>query len=353
MNKPPDKVSPISPRRFLRASVFLAISSLAVAGARGQSSYAPPNDLPNPYRVVMNWAHLPDGRKWGAIDGIDVGPDGNIWAFDRCGADTCAGSDLEPVFEFSPEGQLLRHFGAGRFVFPHGIYVDQDGNVWLTDARASGGKGLQVFKFSPDGKVLLTIGTAGVAGEGENTFGSPTDVVVSEKGEIFISDGHKGCDCPNARIVKFSKAGKFIKAWGKKGSGPGEFDGPHALAFDSKGRLLVADRSNNRIEIFDQDGNFLEMWKQFGRPSGMYIDRDDTLYVADSESRDTEGYGNNPGVKRGVRIGSARTGQVKYLIPAPASGVHASAAEGVAADHQGNVYGAEVHEMDVKKYAKQ
>src|SRR5205807_10332395 len=134
-------------------------------------------------------------------------------------------------------------------------------NVWITDAQGKDGKGHQVIKFSPEGKVLLTLGKAGVTGDGADTFNQPSDVVVAPNGDIFVADGHGGNS--NARIVKFSKDGKFIKAWGKKGSAPGEFDTPHALAFDSKGRLFVADRANDRIQIFDQDGKFLDQWKQF------------------------------------------------------------------------------------------
>lgn len=340
---------------WVRAKRTAVCASLLLGfgiATQGQQSYPPTNDLPNPYKTTTGWAQLPDGRKWGSTDGIDISPEGNIWVFDRCGSNTCAGSNVPPVLGFNASGKLLKSFGAGMFVFPHGIFVQKNGDLWLTDAKADHGKGLQVFKFSPDGKLLLTLGKAGVAGETEDTFGSPTDVAVSANGDIFVSDGHKGCDCPNSRIVKFSKDGKFIKSFGKKGSGAGELDMPHSLAFDSQGRLFVADRSNNRVAIFDQEGGFITAWKQFGRPSGIFIDADDVLYVADSESRDSEGYGNNPGVRRGIRIGSARTGEVKYFIPGPDPQGTSSAAEGVAADHQGNIYGAEVKQMDVKKYVR-
>jgi len=327
----------------------------AVLGAdRAAESSSPSNDLPNPYRTVTNWAQLPDGRKWGSTAGVDIGPDGNIWAYDRCGANNCADSKLDPILEFDTSGKLLRHWGAGMFVFPHGFFVDKQGNVWVTDELASkdGTRGLQVFKLSPDGKVLMTLGKAGVKGAGPDTFGAPTDVVVGPNGDIFVADGHTGCMCDNARIVKFSKDGKFIKEFGKKGTGPGEFDGPHALAFDSKGRLFVGDRTNNRIEIFDQNGKFLAEWKQFGRPSGIFITKDDTIYVSDSESKDGDGYGHNPGCHRGIRIGSAKDGKVTAYIPDPDPKGGSSMAEGVAVDHQGNVYGAEVGPKDLKKYVK-
>lgn len=330
----------------------LTLIGVLTAAGFGQASYAPPNDGPNPYTTVKGWAQLPDGRKWGSTAGVDIGSNGHIWAYDRCAANNCAESKLDPIVEFDASGKALRHFGAGLFVQPHGIFVDKDGNVWVTDAMGVAGKGHQVFKFSPDGKVLLTLGKAGVAGNGPDTFNQPTDVVVGKNGDIFVSSGHSP-GYPDARIVKFSKDGKFIKQWGSAGSGPGQFVGPHCLAIDSKGRLFVGDRTNNRIQIFTQDGKFLAEWKQFGRPSGIFIDKHDVLYVSDSESQDKEGvYGYNPGVHRGIRIGSVKDGKVTAFIPDPDPKGGTSTAEGVAADSQGNVYGAEVGPRDLKKYAK-
>jgi sugar lactone lactonase YvrE len=342
----------------IQAKLTLAMAGVAMIAVAGNtsapSSYAPPNDAPNPYRTVTGWPRLPDGRKWGSTAGVDVGPDGNVWAYDRCGANSCADSPLDPILEFDKSGKVIKHFGAGLFVQPHGFFVDKSGNVWVTDDQATkdGSKGLQVFKFSPDGKILMTLGKKGTAGEGPDAFGAPTDVVVAPNGDIFVSDGHQGCNCNNARIVKFSKDGKFIKEFGKKGSGPGEFDGPHALAFDSKGRLFVGDRSNNRIQIFDQDGKFIAAWTQFGRPSGIFIDKRDTLFATDSESRDQDGYGHNPGCHRGIRIGAIKDGKVVAFIPDPEPKGGSSISEGVAVDHDGNVYGAEVGPRDLKKYVK-
>jgi NHL repeat-containing protein len=295
---------------------------------------------------------LPDGRKWGSTAGVEVGPDGHIWAYDRCGANNCADSKLDPILEFDPSGKNLRHFGAGLFVQPHGLYVDKDSNVWVTDAQGQGAKGYQVYKFSREGKILMTLGKAGVAGSGPDSFNQPMDVVVAPNGDIFVSSGHSPA-FGDARIVKFSSDGKFIKQWGTAGAGPGQFVGPHSLAMDSQGRLFVADRTNNRIQIFDQDGMFIAAWKQFGRPSGLAIDKDDVLYVSDSESNDKEGaYGYNPGCHRGIRIGSARDGKVTAFIPDPDPKGATSTAEGVAVDRHGNVYGAEVGPKDLKKYVK-
>jgi sugar lactone lactonase YvrE len=354
-------------REPLRLKLVLATGIVALAasglGARAQSSYPPPNDLPNPYRTVTGWAQLPDGRKWGSTSGVAIGSDGNIWTYERCGGNSCADSNLAPILEFDLSGKLLKNFGAGVFILPHGIFADRDGNVWVTDGVGGigtnddvgkHGKGHQIFKFSPDGRVLMTLGKAGVPGNTRDTFNRPSAVVVASNGDIFVADGHGSPPNSqvNARIVKFSKDGKFIKEWGKVGSAPGDLNSPHALALDSKGRLFVADRINNRIQIFRQDGKLISEWKQFGRPSGIFIDKDDTMYVADSESTDQPGYGYNPGCKRGIRIGSARDGKVTAFIPDPDPKGSSSAAEGVAVDRNGNIYGAEVGPMDLKKYVK-
>ena len=314
----------------LAAGFFLSIGA----------SLAAQNNLPNPYRPVANWAQLPSGMKWGGVISIEPDARGNIWVFHR--GDT-------PILKFDRSGKYLAGFGAGMFVQAHGMTIDRDGNVWVTDSQDKDGKGQQVFKFSPEGKLLMTLGKAGVVGEGPDRFSGPSDVVVAPNGDIFVADGHVAMS--NGRIVKFSKDGKFIKAWGKLGSGPGEFNVPHSIAMDSRGRLFVADRSNNRLQIFDQNGTLLDQWKQFGRPSGVYIDRNDTIYVADSQSNATQ----NPGFKRGIRIGSAKDGKVTALIPfvePEPDKNNNNGAEGVGADAKGNVYAAEVSTGMFRKYSK-
>jgi sugar lactone lactonase YvrE len=338
----------------LTAAAALIVWGVGASGhpARAQSSYAAPNDVPNPYKSVATWAQLPEGRQWGQTSGVSIGPDGNIWALERCGGTNCADSDLSPIFEFDSSGKMLKNFGAGIFAQPHGLYVDGEGNVWVTDAMAKGGKGEQVVKFSPDGKVLLRLGQAGVAGKGDNLFNGPAYVVVGRNGDIFVADGHDP-NYDSSRIVKFSKDGKFLKTWGTKGSGPGEFMGTHSIAIDSQGRLFVADRGNNRIEIFDQDGNFIVDWKQFGRPSGLFIDKHDTLYVADSESSQDKAVAEyNGGCIRGVRVGSAKDGKVTAFIPGPPLTGLSVGPDGVAADEQGNIYAAQVTPRGVQKFAR-
>src|SRR5712671_800549 len=302
-----------------RAMLLFAAAGVAVlavsSASGGRAQGADPNSASSPYRVVEHWANLPEGRVWGQAIGVDIDRDGtSIWVFDRCGARTCEGSDLAPIQKFDASGHLVASFGSGMFEWPHGLFSASDGTVWVTD-----GKKQIVVQLAPDGRALRTLGKPGVAGDGPDEFNSPSDVLVAPNGDIFVADGHGDFPMPktNDRIVKYSKDGKFIKAWGRHGSGQGEFDEPHGLAMDSRGRVFVADRANNRIQIFDQDGKFLEQWKQFSRPSGIFINSNDTIFVIDSETKSIPGYGYNPGGARGIRIGNAKDGTLTAFIPDP------------------------------------
>ncbi len=351
---------------------FAALAALVLASpggthAQGQGSasggaVAPINGLPNPYETLRDFGRLPDGRKWGSVSGIHVDIDGrHIWAADRCGTNSCAGSTVNPIVKLDPNGNVVAQFGAGVFIWPHGMSVDREGNVWVTDARLATKaelekfpgetkKGNAVHKFSPQGKLLLTIGTPGTTGDGTGPLlNEPNAVIVAPNGDIFIGESHSGQNdtatpATIARIAKFSKDGKFIKSWGKWGSGPGEFKTPHAFAFDSQGRLFVADRGNNRLQIFDTEGKFIAEWHQFNRISGLAIGKDDVLYAIDSESDPKR----TPGWSKGMRIGSAKTGEVRYYIPHHDSAVPSGGGgfgamgEGVAVDAAGNIYGGEV-----------
>ncbi len=312
---------------------------------------------PNPYKTAEGWAKMPGERTWGSTSAVDIDRDGkSIWVAERCGANDCVESKLDPVLKFDENGTLVRSFGAGLILSPHGIEVDRDGNIWVTDCACTGAsrkyaaankKGHQVFKFSPAGKLLLTLGAPG-GGTGADGFYQPNDVATAPNGYVYVAEGHGG---DNARIVVFDRGGKYLREFGRKGTGPVEFDQPHALAFDAKGRLFVGDRSNNRIQILTQDGAFFEEWTQFSRPSGIYI-RNDTIYVTDSESGSIVRARTD--WKRGIRIGSLKDGKVTALIPDPnedAKGT--SAAEGVAVDAAGNIYGAEVGPKALKKYVRQ
>ena len=329
----------------------LVIVGVVTLLATSSVAYAQ-NHAPNPYRTVEGvWAPLPDGREWGSTSLVEVSPDGEtIWAVDRCGENTCVGhDDLDVVFQFDKDGNMLKRWGAGMFVWPHGIDVDDDGNVWVADARGEGNRGHQVIKFSSDGDVLMRLGTAGVAGRTQSTFDQPNDVLVAPNGDIFVGDGHPGNG--NNRIVKFSSDGTYLMEWGETGSAPGQFRTPHALAMDSQGLLYVGDRSNRRIQVFEQDGTFVRDFYNFGRASGVAIDGDDNIYVADSESN----YRRNGGYKRGIRVANISDLRIFAFIPDPEpnqdnSGT--SAAEGVAVDNEGNVYGAEVGPRALRKHVK-
>jgi sugar lactone lactonase YvrE len=280
---------------------LLASRTLAVAAIALSMSLVPSAQVA--YKAVPAWGQqLPNGMKWGETSGMAVDAKGRILAFTRA---------EPPIVEMDVDGKVLRTWGDKMFVWPHSVRVDRDGNIWLADGQndKEGKNGQLVYKFSPDRKLLMTIGTRGVAGEGEYTFNGPTDVAVAANGDIFVTDGHV-----NARVVKYSKDGKFIKAWGKKGTGPGEFNVPHSLALDSRGRVFVADRSNNRIQIFDQEGKFIEQWDQFGSDSSITILPDDTLYTVDTYKF------------KAVLIGSAKNGHVTSKF------TDLSIAEGLAVD---------------------
>ncbi len=382
------------------AAGWLGSATLAQAPAAWMAA-TPTNDLPNSYTTVEGWAKLPAGRTWGSTSAVDIDKDGkSVWVAERCGVNSCWDatkgemSKDDVVLRFDSTGKLVKSFGAGMMVFPHGIHVDKDGNIWVTDGndnmprRRPGAPatdplppapakviGHQVFKFSPDGKLLLTLGKAGGNPAGADaadpaSFYAPNDVTTYPNGDILVAEGHGG---PNSRLIKFDKTGKFLMQSGKKGTGlDGEFDQPHSLAWDSKGRLFVADRANNRIQILD--GATLkttDTWYQFSRLSGIFI-KDDIIYGADSES----GSVNPPhgAWKRGIRIGSAKDGKVTAFIPDPTNeGVTFAmvdgkpvnkkadgtpgpsgtlAAEGVAIDGAGNIYGAEVGPKALKRYVK-
>ena len=342
-------------KKMVRLFSALGLSTAIVIGCGGglhAQNTNDPNAAPNPYRMEELRVQLPDGRKLGAPIGVEIDQsDGKtLWVYERCGADTCVGSTVDPVMKLDGNGKILANFGGGLVNWPHGFYVDRAGDVWITDGRGENGKGNTVIKFSPQGKVLLALGKPGQAGNGPGMFDMPSYVITAPNGDIFVADGHglfEGHQT-NDRIVKLSKDGTFIATWGKHGSAPGEFDVPHSLALDSAGRLYVGDRSNNRVQIFDQNGKFIAEWKQFGRPSSVFIDKNDTIYVADSQSDDKT----NPGFKQGIRIGSIKDGKVLAFIPLIDTAI--GSAEEVAADDQGNIFAGFTAKgkMAVRKFVK-
>jgi DNA-binding beta-propeller fold protein YncE len=342
-----------------------AASQPSAAGRSTADNPITGEGLPNPApNVTRNWGQLPEGRKWGSSAGVDIDPkDGHVWAYERCGAGTfgagapmtCESNPVDPVFKFDRHtGKVLANFGAGTMVTPHGIHVDAQGNVWIADfaGNKEQTRGHQVHKFSPTGEKLLSLGVAGKPGNADGQFNQPNDVVVGPDGSIYVSDGHDGQGMTNAkaiaegiargataRISKFTPDGKFIKSWGGLGVRHGEFRTPHALVFDAKGRLWVADRGNHRIEIFDQEGKYLESRYMYGRISGLFI-RDNMVYAIDSES----GPFNHVNWRNGVRIGPLDEDRITAFIPPferEDRVYQGTAGEGVAVDADGNVYAAE------------
>jgi len=340
---------------FFRHAIFVVLSALVIAAPAFARSLDRPDDDPNaypdPYTGAQDFLKLPAGRLMGSSSAVAVDHAGHIWVADRCGANDCNGSKLDPIMEFDANGKFIKSFGAGKLLFPHGIFIDKDDHIWLADGHVGHGIGDDILEFDQNGNVLRTLGTPGVSGDGQYTFHEPNAVLVAPSGDIFVTDGHTP-DEGNARIIHYDANGKFVKWWGGHGIGLGRVEVPHALAMDKEGRLYVADRYNNRIQIYSQDGRLLDIWSQFGRPSGIYIDENDILYCTDSESRNPVEYGFHPGWARGIRIGSVKDGIVRALIPDidPEADRHAtSGGEGIWA-RDGVVYSAQVRQKAVVKY---
>ena len=340
-------------------------ASMAMAGDNYYPNAITGEGIPNPNPTrIGSWASLPEGREWGSTAGMDTDPtDGHVWGYERCGSGSAGGPGVncdnnlvDPIFKFDRHtGDVLANFGAGGFVTPHGIYVDDDGNAWVTDfaGNAEGTKGHQVHKFSPDGELLMSLGTAGQPGNDPARLNQPNDVIVGPDGSIFVADGHSGQNMTTAeqmaegraagltgRIVKYSADGEYLMEWGEIGTEHGQFRTPHALEFDAQGRLWVADRGNHRLEIYDQQGNYLESRYLYGRISDLFITDDDMVYAIDSESSEAR----HINWRNGVRIGPVdQDWLVGFIGPwesasRPQNGV---TGEGIAVDADGNVYVAE------------
>ena len=271
------------------------------------------------YQVVENWAQLPPGvAKFGAATGVDVDAKDDVYVLHRV--------ESMPVMVFDRNGKFLRGWGQGMFKSTHFLRVDRSGNVWATDREY-----MQAFKFSPEGKLLMTFGKKGVKGDNnsQDTFDGMSDVVVAKNGNILIADGEGA----NTRIVEFAKDGKFVKWWGGKGTDPGKFDTPHSIVVDSKGLVYVADRGNNRVQVFDQSGKFIKQWTHFGTPWGLFI-KGNLIYVVDGTENNC------------LWIASLADGKVQDKI----EGLHNATA--VTVDSTGAIYVGEVNGTNVRKYVK-
>jgi DNA-binding beta-propeller fold protein YncE len=292
------------------------------------------------YDVDPQWPKRPDGLPWGQMPGVAVDEHDQVWVFTR--ADP-------PVQIYDSRGNFVRAWGHGLVGKSHHLKIDHEGMIWLTDIEHH-----VVMRCTPEGELLMQLGTKGEAGNDESHFDRPTDVAVSPTGEVFVSDGYG-----NNRIVHFDKDGNFVKSWGRLGPGPGEFNLPHGIAMDSQGLLYVADRNNVRVQVFDQSGKFLDQWQNVIVPWGFAVSKNDEIWVCGSSPmpwRDEEALGCPP--KDQVFMKFATSGKLLELwtIPKGEDGkerpgelnwVHA-----LAIDSQGNIYAGDIIGQRVQKFVK-
>jgi peptidylamidoglycolate lyase len=257
--------------------ILAAVFGLAWIIAKYRASPPPTGEA---YHLVPNWPRLPEGLVLGQVAGVDVDSNGDVFVFHRAER-FWGGEEIKLELIASPTvlvldsetGEMIDQWGAETFVLPHGLTIDNEDNIWLTDVGLH-----QVFKFDPSGNLLLTLGEHGVPGEDAAHFNMPTDVAIAPDGTFYVSDGYV-----NSRITKFSQDGEFIASWGTKGTATGQFDVPHSIALDSQGFVYVADRGNARIQIFDENGQFVEEWKEpsLGRPWAVRIDETGNIFIID------------------------------------------------------------------------
>ena len=234
------------------------------------------------HEVVSTWPRLPEGHVLGLCAGIGVDAQNRVFVFHRSGRQWSNPFPTEPIAAPTisvidgASGKLLSSWGANQFIMPHGLTVDHEGNLWLTDVGLH-----QVFKYTPEGRLLLTLGERAKPGKDHAHFNLPTDVAVLRDGSFYVSDGYK-----NTRVIKFRMDGTFDFEWGTKGKGDGEFNLPHGIAIDAQGRVIVCDRENERLQLFDSKGSFLEVWKspQIGKPYGVATDSRGSVFIIDGGS---------------------------------------------------------------------
>lgn len=240
--------------------VLVCVSPQTLAAGPENSNQSIPQMT---YEVDPNWPNRPEYISWGAMPGIAIDKEDQVWLYTRA---------KPPIQKYYPNGRFIKSWGDDIIGEAHYIKIDKNGNVWVADIGRH-----VVLQFTAEGRLLKTLGTPGRAGRDENHLNKPTDMAITQGGDVFVSDGYG-----NDRIVHFDKNGKFVKEWGRTGTGPGEFNLPHAIVVDSKGILYVADRSNGRVQVFDQSGKFLSQWQNLIVPWGIFITAKDELWICGS-----------------------------------------------------------------------
>ena len=315
------------------------LTAAATSGWAAAPSY-PPEPTVIEYVVDPTWPNRPaELGPRAAVAGVAVDQEDRIWCVDR--------SEV-PIQVYSTDGELIRSWGRGQFGSAHSLRFDGQGNVWIADFRQH-----VVQKFTPEGKLLLTLGVPGQAGEDEAHFNMPTDMAITPAGDVFVSDGYG-----NRRIVHLDAAGKFIKAWGKYGGGPEEFCLPHQIVVDSRGVLYVADRNSGRIQLFNQDGKFLEQWTNLIMPWGLWISRQDELWVCGSSPQWWRKDGGYPPPKDQIFMRFSTDGRVQQLwtVPIGKDGEEQPGETNwlhcVALDSQGNLYAGDINGKRLQKFSR-
>jgi DNA-binding beta-propeller fold protein YncE len=322
---------------------LLAITLLGLIGIRvgAADPVYPKVNAALGYKVDPAWPKRPADHPWAEMPGVAIDAQDRVYCFTR--ADP-------PVQVFDAEGNFIRSWGQDLFQSAHHIKVDHQGNIWLADIKLH-----VVRKCTPEGKLLLTLGTPGVEGNDEAHFNMPTDVAITPGGDVFVADGYG-----NARVVHFDKHGKFVKTWGTLGSNPGQFSTMHAIAADSQGRLYVADRNNVRVQVFDQAGKLLDVWNNLIVPWGLYVTKNDDIWVCGSSPMrwrpDDQALGCPP--KDQVLMRFNPQGKLLQLwgVPKGADGLERPGelnwVHAIAVDSKGNLYCGDIKGKRAQKFTR-
>jgi DNA-binding beta-propeller fold protein YncE len=310
----------------------------ALAQEKEKERKYPAVNLAIDYVVDAKWPERPEGMQWGHVPGIAIDAKDNVYVFTRA---------AHPVQVFDKNGKFLRSWGKG-IGMSHHIKIDHEGNVWIADVGNH-----VVEKYTPEGKLLMTLGTKGDAGRDQKHFYMPTDMAIAKNGDIFVSDGYG-----NARIVVFDKKGKYITEWGELGHGPGQFSTPHAIALDSKGRLYVADRNNVRIQVFDTKGKFIEEWRNLIVPWGFFVTKEDEIWVCGSSPmqwrKEDQALGCPPKDQVFMKFNSAGKLQQLFTLPKGIDGLERPGEVNwvhcIAFDSVGNMYLGDIIGRRAQKY---